>query len=125
MYRFNKIIYLTILIMVTWACHEKPDLPDPLEAGWEGNKVCEVLHENSKLRVLKCTFPPDVGHETHYHEPHVGYTLSGGTFKIDDAEGIREVSIPDGYSWSRDTISTHTVKNIGNTTSTFLIIEYK
>ncbi len=26
-------------------------LPDPLQAGWKGEKVCEVLEDNAKIRV--------------------------------------------------------------------------
>lgn len=124
---FKRYLAGFVLFVVAFlvACKQTPDLPDPLEAGWKGEKVCEVLEENAELRVLKCTFPPQVGHETHYHAPHVGYTLVGGTFKIDDTEGVREVTIPEGYSWSKDSITTHTVQNIGDTTSVFLIIEYK
>ena len=122
----KKVVVLSFLMILFLSCKpEKPNLPDPLEAGWEGEKVCEVLEENDELRILKCTFPPGVGHETHYHPPHVGYTLKGGTFKLNDIEGIREVTIPEGYTWTKDSITTHTVQNVGNTTSVFLIIEYK
>ena len=122
----KKIVLFLLTLAFILSCKpEKPNLPDPLEAGWEGEKVCEVLQENDEIRILKCTFSPGVGHETHYHPPHVGYTLKGGTFKLDDAEGIREVSIPEGYTWTKDSITTHTVQNVGNTTSVFLIIEYK
>ena len=38
-----------------------------LEAGWQGEKVCEVLVENESVRTLRCTFPPGIGHEKHYH----------------------------------------------------------
>ncbi len=38
-------------------------IPDPLEAGWKGKPVCEKIHEDKKQRILRCTFPPGVGHE--------------------------------------------------------------
>ncbi len=120
-----QVVQLIAGVILLGSCKQVPSLPDPLEAGWEGEKVCEVLEENDKLRVLKCTFPPGIGHETHYHQPHFGYTLVGGTFRLEDAEGTREVTIPDGYSWTKDSISTHTVQNIGETTSVYLIVEYK
>ena len=101
------------------------DLPDPYEAGWQDEKVCEVLEDNDKLRVLKCTFPPGVGHEKHYHNPHFGYALVGGAFKIVGASGTREASFPTGYSWSKDEVTEHQVLNIGDSTSVYLIIEYK
>ena len=100
-------------------------MPDPLEAGWKGELVCEIVSENPELRVLKCTFPPNVGHERHYHNAHVGYTLSGGKFMIKDTTGTREVDIPTGYSFENDRIEWHEVLNIGNTTAEFLIMEYK
>ena len=122
----RTVFLCSVIICFVISCKPNaPNLPDPLEAGWEGVKVCEVLEENDELRILKCTFPPGVGHEMHYHSPHVGYTLKGGTFKLDDIEGIREVTIPKGYTWTKDSITTHTVQNVGNTTSVFLIIEYK
>ena len=101
------------------------DLPDPLEAGWEGQPVCEVLEENSEIRLLKCSFLPGVGHEEHYHDPHSGYTLTGGIFRITDSNGTRDVNVPTGTTWSNEAITTHQVLNIGETTAVFLIIEYK
>jgi len=122
--------YITLLVLLGLLVSCKKEqktmtLPDPYEAGWEGEKVCEVLEDNDHLRVLRCTFPAGVGHEKHYHKPHFGYALVGGTFKMDDANGVREVSFPTGYSWSKDKVSEHQVLNVGDSTSVFLIIEYK
>ncbi|WP_171817172.1 hypothetical protein [Winogradskyella sp. PG-2] len=50
-------------------CKKSNDLPDPLEAGWNGQSVCEVLEDNQELRVLKCTFAPNIGHQKHHHNP--------------------------------------------------------
>ena len=100
-------------------------LPDPLEAGWAGKPVCEVFEENKDVRILKCTFPPNVGHELHYHEPHFGYTLAGSKFRISDETGTREVDVPTGYSFSKDELTSHEVLNVGDSTAVFLIIEYK
>lgn len=121
-------IKLLVLLGLLVSCKKEQKtmtLPDPYEAGWEGEKVCEVLEDNDHLRVLRCTFPAGVGHEKHYHKPHFGYALVGGTFKMDDANGVREVSFPTGYSWSKDKVSEHQVLNVGDSTSVFLIIEYK
>ena len=101
------------------------NLPDPLEAGWNNNVVCELIQENTKIRILKCTFPPNVGHEKHYHNPHFGYAISGSTFRIKDTTGIREVNIPTGYSYSNEKEIVHEALNIGDSTAVFLIIEYK
>ncbi len=102
-----------------------PNLPDPLEAGWEGKKVCTVLVDNDDHRILKCVFPPGVGHEKHYHKPHTGYTLVGGQFEITDTTGTRTVNVPTGYVFGNDEINIHQVKNVGKTTSEYLIIEPK
>ncbi|WP_418638277.1 cupin domain-containing protein [Winogradskyella sp.] len=123
----NKNVFkLAFLIAIGLSsCKNKNPLPDPLDAGWKGNAVCEVLEDNKELRVLKCTFEPGVGHEKHYHNPHVGYTLIGGKFRITDHTGTREVNVPTGYTFSKDSITSHEVLNIGETTSVYLIMEYK
>ena len=116
---------LFIVFIFLLSCENKNNIPDPLEAGWKGKAVCEVLEDNKELRVLKCTFEPGIGHEKHYHNPHFGYTLAGGKFRITDTTGTRDVDVPTGYSFSKDEISTHEVLNIGETTAVFLIMEYK
>lgn len=100
-------------------------LPDPLEAGWAGENVCEVVKENDRIRLLKCVFAPGVGHERHYHNPHSGYTLAGGKFRITDSTGTREVNVPTGSSFGSENVTIHEVLNVGETTGAFLIIEYK
>ena len=118
-------IFVVFLLFFFISCNPKTNLPDPLEAGWKGKKVCKVLKDNAKLRVLKCTFPPRVGHEKHYHNPHFGYTITGSKFRITTADGIKEVDVPSGSDFSNEEISTHEVVNIGDTTAVFLIIEPK
>lgn len=119
-----NVTYTCTLLLIA-SCNNQQSLPDPLEAGWNGEVVCEVVDDNDKLRVLKCTFAPNVGHEKHYHNPHYGYTIAGSRFRIKDSTGTREVDVPTGYSFSKDEISTHEVLNIGDSTAVFLIIEYK
>ena len=133
-HRVNSKNYLTIGLitgaMLTLgaamlAMANTEQLPDPLEAGWEGESVCEVMHEDDALRVLKCTFPPGVGHERHYHDRHFGYVLVGGRMQITDAEGTRVVDIPDDSTWDSDGVEWHEVVNVGETTSQYLIVEPK
>lgn len=119
---FNLCLGIIILLI---GCKKNNPLPDPLEAGWKGDAVCEILEDNDELRVLKCTFEPGVGHEKHYHNPHVGYTLVGGKFRITDQAGTRDVDVPTGYVFSKDSVTSHDVLNIGKTTSVYLIMEYK
>lgn len=121
-----KTKYLALLgTLSVLSCNQKPTLPDPLEAGWKGIKVCEVVREDATIRVLKCTFAPGVGHERHQHAPHVGYTLQGSTFMITDEKGSREVKVPTGYDFYNAKTSIHEVQNIGDSTAVFLIIEPK
>jgi len=123
----NKLFVLGFVLSINQQCSHvnKPNLPDPLEAGWKGEKVCEILEENNKLRVLKCSFPPLVGHEKHFHPVHHGYTLKGSKFRITDTTGTKEVDVPTGYSWFKDDLAWHEVQNIGSDTAVFLIIEPK
>ena len=100
-------------------------LPDPLEAGWHGQPVCEKLREDGRQRVLRCTFPPGIGHERHQHGPHFGYALSGGTMRVTDAKGTRDVAIAAGSHFSSDGIAWHEVRNVGATTVQYLIVETK
>ena len=100
-------------------------LPDPLAAGWHGERVCELLEDSEAMRVLRCTFPPGTGHERHYHAPHFGYALSGGTMRITDATGTRTAELVTGSDFRSEGTPWHEVLNIGETTVAYLIIEPK
>jgi mannose-6-phosphate isomerase-like protein (cupin superfamily) len=100
-------------------------LPDPLQAGWQGEAVCEDLYEDKTNRTLRCTFPPGVGHEKHYHRPHFGYALSGGQMRLTDADGVREMDLKTDMSYYSDGVDWHEVLNIGSSTVQFLIVEQK
>lgn len=104
------------------SAREKP-LPTALEAGWEGERVCALHHETETHRVLRCSFPPGVGHEDHFHPAHYGYALSGGTMRITDERGTRTVRLETGSHYSSDGTPWHSVVNIGDTTVTYLIVE--
>ncbi|OUS03432.1 hypothetical protein A9Q86_00535 [Flavobacteriales bacterium 33_180_T64] len=121
---FNYAVYICILILFI-CCNNKNTLLDPLEAGWNNEVVCELIEDHSKIRVLRCTFSPGIGHERHYHKAHFGYTISGSKFRIKDTSGTREVNVPTGYSFNNDEIEWHEVLNIGDSTAVFLIVEYK
>ena len=116
-------IWLMSLMLLS--CKLTNPLPDPLEAGWKNQKVCALLEERKDMRVLKCTFPPGVGHERHYHEPHFGYALSGSTFRITDTTGTREVVLRTGSYFTSDGVPWHDVLNIGDSTAVYLIFEPK
>lgn len=105
------------------ALAHEPPLPDPLAAGWNGETVCEQLHKDTDHRVLRCTFPPGVGHERHYHEKNFGYVVAGGRMRITDASETREVDLVAGSSYASEGLDWHEVLNVGDTTVVFLLVE--
>ena len=119
------LVTLVASLAVVGARATQPPLPDPLKAGWNGVPVCEKLHENSDHRILRCSFPPSVGHERHLHNRHFGYAIAGGRMRITDSSGIREVDLATGSSFASDGVAWHEVVNIGDSTVVYLIIEPK
>ena len=101
------------------------DLPTAFDAGWQGQDVCELLYENDEMRVGRCSFPPGIGHERHFHPPHWGYILEGSTMRITDADGTEERILESGVSWWSDGIAWHEAVNIGTETGVYLIMEPK
>ena len=122
----KQITIIVLLLTVQRIFALEDGLPGALEAGWQGHKVCELLHEDEMVRTLRCTFPPGTGHERHYHPPHFGYVLKGGgTMRITDDSGVRDSSgVTDG-TWQSEGVPWHHVVNVGNTTSQYLIVEKK
>lgn len=123
--RAGIVVVLFALAAVSEASATGSSLPDPLAAGWKGAPVCELLHEESRQRILRCTFAPGVGHERHFHGPHFGYAVSGGRMQITDESGVREVDVPSGSSFASEGVVWHEVLNVGDRTAVFLIVEPK
>jgi quercetin dioxygenase-like cupin family protein len=125
-----KIVSWNLLCLVLLLMHsncvraeDTESLPHAFEAGWQGNQTCQLLHETSKVRVGKCTFAPGVGHEKHYHNPHFGYVLEGGTMLIQGADGETEMVAKAGSSWETIERTVHQAMNVGSTTASYLIVE--
>lgn len=115
---------LAILILFSnLVCAAK--LKSPLQAGWKGKKVCEQLSENDQQRILRCTFPPGVGHEKHQHNAHFGYALSGGKMQLTDDKGTRVVELATNSYFQSQGKKWHQVLNMGDTTVIYLMIESK
>jgi len=113
------------LLALLAGCATRPSLPDPLAAGWRGAPVCERLHEDADQRILRCSFPPGVGHERHFHPRHFGYAITGGRMQITDASGTREVTLATGSSFVSPGVAWHEVVNVGATAVVYLIVEPK
>jgi beta-alanine degradation protein BauB len=125
MKRFAVLGALALAACATASAQITP-LPMALCAGWQGERVCEQLHEDAMIRVLRCTFPSGVGHERHYHPPHYGYVLDGeSTMRITTDEGVVERPVRAGGSFANDTEIVHEALNIGAETTTYLIVEKK
>jgi quercetin dioxygenase-like cupin family protein len=101
------------------------DLPHAFDAGWKGQKTCELLFEDATVRVARCVFPPGIGHEKHYHNPHFGYVLESGTMKIVNSKGEREVRTEAGTHWSTTQRTVHEAVNTGDTATGYLVVEPK
>ncbi len=124
--RFSFSLLAAVAVTAACATAQKgslPNLPHAFDAGWQGQPTCEVLHQDDEMLVGVCTFPPGVGHERHFHNPHFGYTLAGGRFQIEDEDGTEIVDVPDGATWSRAEVTVHEALNVGETTAKFLIVE--
>jgi quercetin dioxygenase-like cupin family protein len=104
---------------------EQSDLPTAFVAGWKGEKVCEPLFENEGMRAARCTFPPGIGHERHFHRPHFGYIVSGATMRMTDASGTHDRVLQTGATWWSDGIAWHEGVNISDTTGIYIIVEPK
>ena len=127
MAQMTRISLFSSLLLVTAIVHaqDHEGLPHSFEAGWQGEDVCEVLFEDEETIIGKCTFPPGVGHEKHYHNPHFGFILEGTTFRVTDEDGVRDLETPAGVTWSSDEVSVHEALNVGETTGVALIVEFK
>jgi quercetin dioxygenase-like cupin family protein len=123
-------IQASLALLLLGACAsasaQMAPLPMALCAGWQGERVCELLQEDAQIRVLRCTFPPGVGHEMHYHPPHFGYVLEGNsTMRITTAAGVVDRPVRAGTSFSNDAEIQHAALNVGEETTRYLIIEKK
>jgi beta-alanine degradation protein BauB len=53
------------------------DVPDAASVEWHGKKLCENLHEDAMIRILRCTLEPGDVHVRHSHPALFGYVLKG------------------------------------------------
>lgn len=121
---WRGIVSLAALGACASASAQLAPLPMALCAGWQGERVCELLQEDAQIRVLRCTFPPGVGHEMHYHPPHFGYVLEGeSVMRITTASGVVDRPVRAGTSFSNDVEIQHAALNVGDQTTRYLIIE--
>ena len=98
---------------------------DAMAVEWQGKKLCEKLHEDDQIRILRCTFPPGAKHLRHQHPASFGYWLSGGKVEAQNASGTRLVETVTDVATLNHAIPWHEVTNVGDTTLRYLAIEMK
>jgi beta-alanine degradation protein BauB len=101
------------------------DVPDALSVEWQGKKPCELLHEDSQIRIMRCTLPPGAVHVRHSHPASFNYVLSGGKVQLQDEKGTRAAEVPTGAHVDSPPVPWHEATNVGDTTLQFLVIEEK
>ena len=119
-----KLIVLVVLCLITFMGQCK-ELKGPLQTGWKGIDVCEKLSENAHENILRCTFPPGVGHEKHKHKANFGYALSGGKVQMKDQKGTRTIDLATGSYFDSQGTDWHEILNVGKTTIVYIILESK
>jgi quercetin dioxygenase-like cupin family protein len=117
------ISWLFICLPPALAADGTEGLPHAFEAGWKGQQTCTLLYETEEVRVGSCSFPPGIGHEKHYHNPHFGIVIEGGTMWMKDQSGESEATFETGMTWASDELRIHEAVNIGDTTARYLIVE--
>ena len=88
--------------------------------------VYKVLLDNEEVKVTEVTFKPGQGDEMHQHGVMSIYGITGGKLKNTSPDGtVREMEVADGFVGHRNTVTTHQMKNIGDTTVKVILVEHK
>ena len=88
--------------------------------------VYKVLLDNQEVKVTEVTFEPGQGDEMHQHAVMSIYGITGGKLQNTSLDGtVREMEVADGFVGHRNTVTTHQMKNIGDTTVKVILVEHK
>ena len=88
--------------------------------------VYKVLLDNEEVKVTEVTFKPGQGDEMHQHGVMSIYGITGGKLQNISPDGtVREMEVADGFVGHRNTVTTHQMKNIGDTTVKVILVEHK
>ena len=99
--------------------------PDALDVEWQGKKLCENLHEDDQIRILRCVFPPGAKHLRHQHPANFAYALSGGKFDVQSPTGRTAFEPVADAAMLSARVPWHEVTNIGDTTVRYIVVEMK
>jgi quercetin dioxygenase-like cupin family protein len=101
------------------------DVPDALSVEWQGQKPCEKVFEDAKIRIARCTFPPGSKHVRHSHTAYLSYVLRGGKAEVQDEKGTRQVEARTGSYVDVPPGPWYELMNVGDTTLQYLVVERK
>ncbi|HQT79516.1 MAG TPA: cupin domain-containing protein [Rhodopila sp.] len=101
------------------------NVPDAFSVEWKGKHPCNKLYEDAEIRVGLCTFPPGAVHLCHSHPADLVFTIEGGKGQVRNAQGKRDIESKAGSFFSNPPVPWHEFTNIGNTTTSYLIVEKK
>ena len=88
--------------------------------------VYKVLLDNEEVKVTQVTFEPGQGDEMHQHGVMSIYGITGGKLQNTSPDGtVREMEVADVFVGHRNTVTTHQMKNIGDTTVKVILVEHK
>ena len=88
--------------------------------------VYKVLLDNEEVKVTEVTLKPGQGDEMHQHGVMSIYGITGGKLQNTSPDGtVREMEVADGFVGHRNTVTTHQMKNIGDTTVKVILVEHK
>ena len=88
--------------------------------------VYKVLLDNEEVKVTEVTFKPGQGDEMHQHGVMSIYGITGGKLQNTSPDGtVREMEVAEGFVGHRNTVTTHQMKNIGDTTVKVILVEHK
>lgn len=85
-----------------------------------------ILLDDSKVRITRWDFEP--GADTGYHSHGLDYVVVPMTdchFRLEEPNGVREVTIAKGAAYRRDAGVEHNVVNAGTDVMSFIEVEYK
>jgi quercetin dioxygenase-like cupin family protein len=89
-------------------------------------EVYKVLLENDDVKVLEVTFAPGQSDLMHEHGVLTYYGIKGGKLQNTLPDGtVREMEAPDGFVGHGDKIVKHQMKNVGDKTARFILVEHK
>ena len=82
--------------------------------------------DNDEVKVTEVTFKPGQGDEMHQHGVMSIYGITGGKLQNTSPDGtVREMEVAHGVVGHRNTVTTHQMKNIGDTTVKVILVEHK